>query len=1022
LLAIGVMVGLGGLIVAAVAMYTLNVFVEREGNLFTRANQQYKDGKFAVASRSYQELADEFPQSENAPTYRFLADLSDLRDQASSDAELAETAARIHEFLEKHQGDPLLHEHRQDVHTMLSGLADHLLAVADHDTSLPLLEKARAVLDESEHYPVAKGTESDVAATKAKFAEVSTAITRRVHRQQFISGLKQRASHVTSLEDAKRAREAARREGLDQDDEARALLTGMESEARARIRYVPLSGSEAPQATPAHEPSILVAPRLDDGKHALPPGNRVVLALARGVLYALEQNTGEIMWAERVGVDTTALPVRLPRTPFSPELFLVVSAEQKALLALTARDGRLLWRYKLNADCLGRPLVVGRRVYVPTYDGKVHEIETVSGHCLGYYEVGQPLSVGGVQQPGTDLLYFPADSDYLYVLDAALTNAPNQPPRCKQCVAVLHTGHPSGSLRNEPIVINRLDPELGAAGSASSWPPYLILTQAAGGDRVKLRVFGLPINDSAAPSLLNPEPDVRGHLWFRPYFDDEKIAFATDRGMVGLFGINQVRNFDSPLFREIQGEIQLDNSAAGPVRAQVAHAVDNDFWIIANSSLQRYHLDIIGQRLKPVWPAALHLGSPLHAAQVDEAGTMLTIVSHDLNRDIYLATAVDLEHGVIRWQRELGLEIGADPIALAGGVVVADRAGSLFHFTDARTPLQPGRNLWWKADSLRVKPSGGEKLAVTMMPADDGQSVLQLICPENGTHLVLRKFQPHSDETSKNKLEEHVFELTSPLAGAPVRWGTEFLVPLADGTIRRLTLGPGTSTTAGGPDWRSRRALADATCYIIPLNGTEFLTTDGIRGLSRWRWRQGEGFQSLPISGELVLELPARIVAAPVLLRPTATQEELRLAVADSDGNLRLLVGDDLRAARVWNLGGKITGGPHLLENRLACVVDRSKLVLLDPGKEAPIWTFSMPGEGIVGTPARMDNMIMLADVSGRFLGLDVETGKPMSKGYLLKATAAPVAAPAPLNKNEALVPLTDGTLFLLPLKALRGS
>src|SRR6202008_1370925 len=122
----------------------------------------------------------------------------------------------------------------------------------------------------------------------------------------------------------------------------------------------------------------------------------------------------------------------------------------------------------------------------------------------------------------------------LYVLDIVR----------KQCVGLLHTGHPSGSLRSEPIIVDRLDAVVLAG--ASLWPPYLVLTQDDGPDQVKLRVFSLPVTNPDAASLLNPEPHVSGWSWFSPYFDAEKIAFATDRGVLGLFGVNQVHNDDNP--------------------------------------------------------------------------------------------------------------------------------------------------------------------------------------------------------------------------------------------------------------------------------------------------------------------------------------------------------------------------------------------------------------------------------------------------------------------------------------------
>ena len=124
-----------------------------------------------------------------------------------------------------------------------------------------------------------------------------------------------------------------------------------------------------------------------------PRDDPIVLALVRGVLYALYETTGRTKWALRVGVDATALPVRVPATEISPERILVPSADALTLAALDA-DGNRLWEYKLSDKCIGRPLVVGNLAYVPTYDGKVHEIELAQGKLKGVYDLGQHAHVG----------------------------------------------------------------------------------------------------------------------------------------------------------------------------------------------------------------------------------------------------------------------------------------------------------------------------------------------------------------------------------------------------------------------------------------------------------------------------------------------------------------------------------------------------------------------------------------------------------------------------------------------------
>src|SRR5205807_1334376 len=98
------------------------------------------------------------------------------------------------------------------------------------------------------------------------------------------------------------------------------------------------------------------------------------------------------------------------------------------------------------------------------------------------------------------------------------------------------------------------------------------------------------------------------------------------------------------------------------IRGQVVHVVENDFWVLAEEKLQRWHIDLLGPGKVPVWELALPLGSPVHAAQVDESEKTIFVVTQDLSRQIYLATAVAIEDGRIKWQRQLGLECQGDPL------------------------------------------------------------------------------------------------------------------------------------------------------------------------------------------------------------------------------------------------------------------------------------------------------------------------------------------------------------------------
>jgi hypothetical protein len=65
--------------------------------------------------------------------------------------------------------------------------------------------------------------------------------------------------------------------------------------------------------------------------------------------------------------------------------------------------------------------------------------------------------------------------------------------------------------------------------------------------------------------------------------------------------------------------------------------------------------------------------------------------------------------------------------------------------------------------------------------------------------------------------------------------------------------------------------------------------------------------------------------------------------------------------------------------------------------------------------------MLLIADIDGHLIGLDTETGQRVGPDYTLKAGAAPSATPVAFGKGRALVPLTDGTLFVFALDQLRA-
>jgi hypothetical protein len=719
----------------------------------------------------------------------------------------------------------------------------------------------------------------------------------------------------------------------------------------------------------------------------------------------------------RVGLDSQDLPVHLPAEGTRPEMFLVISADNQTLLALDAVNGVAVWRYPLGATCLGRPLVIDSRVYVPTYDGIVHEIELAKGHLLGRYHLGQRLTVGGTRQENTKLLYFPADDSCVFVLDVEK----------HRCQAILYSWHPSGSLRSEPIIASW---PISGGGIAS----VLILPQTDGLKGTILRTFSLPIPNGVAQQPEKPTgPRVQGWSWFEPFYDGEKLVLATDAGIVAPFGIPQSGTdtpsgkSESPLFPWLPEEFKLPAPVGSPPgqpsRSQVAYALDSALWVLSQGGLDRLEMTIAkatGPKIVSMWPSPLWLGSPLHASQVDEKGDSLFVVTQSLTRQSCLATKVDADRGKVIWQRQLGLISQGDPLPLGKDkepavVLVQDQGGRLFLF-DPRTSGPKGQPI---ADVIEHT-----KGPIYLVPAGDGSSAYQFASVEkekNRFELLVRHFSATAEGPRPAPQTYAPFEISAPLAGPPAVGSRFVLLPLTDGTIWRMTRDG--KKDKDGPDWRSNRASSDLRAYVVWLNDDEFLTVNGDKGITRYTWPANADFSSIPNNrsdaSRPTKQMQERIAAAPLVIpAAVAPGGELQVCVADSLGTVWLLQGRDLKQElRQWKLPapGTLTAGPFWRAGQIGCIVEHHLLVWLDPSQDGLLWEHDQH-KHIVGEPQLIEGKLVVADQSGHYSFLDPKTGKDISPGYVLKASVAPAASAVAFGPHRAFAPLTDGTVLLLSL------
>jgi hypothetical protein len=261
-------------------------------------------------------------------------------------------------------------------------------------------------------------------------------------------------------------------------------------------------------------------------------------------------------------------------------------------------------------------------------------------------------------------------------------------------------------------------------------------------------------------------------------------------------------------------------------------------------------------------------------------------------------------------------------------------------------------------------------------------------------------------ENAKQALLEA--NLSAPLAGAPLVCKEFFVAPLITGLLERVERGNNTSVSPG-PPWRATGADEEHPCVGVALDGAEFITSDGRRGLTRWHWPDAKAAPRAKTSAETDQRILTLVLSG----------DGKQLAAADVGDQVTLLKTEGLEFVRSWRMAGKITAGPFFLGPGLAVVVEGKRLIWLDQNLDRPVWEYGFVAP-VVGAPVWGDKVVIVGDQAGTFVALDPASGRPAGKGYTLRANVAPATTPIALDDGRLLVPLCDGTAILLPLERLR--
>lgn len=983
--------------------------MEDEAKKYLNAND------YSRAKRAYEELKQRYPDSKEQKVYDFYIQWCTIQtDLATKSAQSLRTAQEeLTSFVRTHRGEPLFKDenYRSKSWSAAMELAEAAATEADRMANSTMLSTATAALAIAED---ARSGEKDQdaalkrhQAVEAKLNAAKAALAAAKARNEFMA----KAKSVGEAQESRQLEELQQmliglfdqHPRLKEDRTILDEMAKLQQEEPQWVRYVPTNQPPARLAPNKMPPSVVMCPPIIPGPTSPPADtdpSRCVLALARGTLYGLTAWNGEPKWAMRVGVDVNQLPPLLPTRRGEPDLALVISVEnnnQNFISAVDVSTGERRWSRQLSDRAFGGVRLVGQRAYVPTRDGRLNIIG-LDGRLIGYFELGHPLSVLPAIDPVTNKLYQPADAKRIFVFNLANNS----------CEDILYTNHPAGGLRGAPVIV---PPSPGEAGGVAT----LVIAEATGVGSMKLRAFSTQARGSDFKPLR--EYQLPGWSWFSATFDGDTLGLVTDKGFLGLFGVNRGTK-DEPLFRLSERPLAVNSAGAGEPSnitptgpAQIAYIRMTEYWLLIDGRLHRRRFDPYRQQLLPSGGEPLELGNPLQQAVLSPDGRHVFIVTQERERS--LATAIDRLTGTITWQRQLGLVPAQDPVTMGNHVITLDKSGALFVLDAAATP--PGAVGAWLATGSW--PAGRVRgvTQARMAPLPDGTGAILVAYVGSTEQIVLRRF-----EIGKGITAERVFRIPSPPHGTPAASPEgSVVIPCRDGNLREYFM-DGPPSASGAPlTWRDPLAPSGVLGHCLFVSPTELMATDGNRKLLRWE-RTSDRRRWQKIDGDLLLT--ARIVTP---LLACKVGDQACVMVGDETGRVYLNSTAGLPIQREWTGGGSITKGPFRLgEQQVGCVTDGRRLVWFDPAKEpnqAPVKEYEQSG-GIVSGPLAMGQLMVVPTLKAGFLWLHIERRDQAAPPVALAAALVPAVAAAPLGADRLFAPLSDGTALLLPVPGSRAA
>ena len=393
------------------------------------------------------------------------------------------------------------------------------------------------------------------------------------------------------------------------------------------------------------------------------PGGTNVFTVAQDCCFAADSLTGVLQWRRVIGVDTP-----FPPHPVSLDVLglLLFDTRVNELILVRQRDGVLIWRQGLPAPAAAAPLVHAGQVFIPTRDGRLCQLDAVTGKLTTQLKFSQPLVTAPLLAANGERLIVAGARAVLYSLNY----------RPLECVAVTYTGHAPGSIQSPLIKMG----------------DFLLTAENDRQDSAQLRVWDISAADKPLTRLATAR--VKGQVRDPAVLRGKQLIVPSSPEQLSSFTVSDEKGEQA---LAPAGTYQAERPQGGPI--YVTLGPDNEVWM-TSSSLRRLQTGP-----DSLLPQKGELGLGISTQPVQVLDQVLYATSRVPWNSATYFLAADRQQMVSQWLSVLAnraIVAGTTP-ATDGSLALLTDAGDVFALTAAKL----------KAGGVDIRP-------VTTLPVPTG--------------------------------------------------------------------------------------------------------------------------------------------------------------------------------------------------------------------------------------------------------------------------------------------------------------